>query len=113
MAKKEKNIVESKWEALKAESKSDNPNIQTIDMLSCDLLANLAEMSIRGMEMAGETPIDLMKDRVWWVIEKHGLLPEYKDEDEEPLFEIIDEWEKIEEEDFDIEIDEEHIYSQL
>ena len=111
MAKKEKNIVESKWEALKAESKSDNPNIQTIDMLSCDLLANLAEMSIRGMEMAGETPIDLMKDRVWWVIEKHGLLPEYKDEDDLLVddLDIEDDFYQTDDE-FDVEIDDSKFY---
>ena len=113
MAKKEKNIVTQKWLHLKKISKSDNPNIDKIDELSCDLIANLAELSIKGITEVGGTPIDLMKDRVWWVIEKHGLLPEYKDPDEEPLFEIRDEWETPEEEESQEEINEEDIYNQL
>lgn len=36
------------------------------------------------------------------VIERHGLLPEYKDEDEETLSEIVDNWGK-DEDDFDAE----------
>jgi hypothetical protein len=52
-----------------------------------------------------------MKDRVWWTIEKLGLLPEYKDEDE--IFDEIDDEEddyyKVEDE-FDTEIDDSKFY---
>jgi len=81
MAKKEKNIIEAKWLNLKAISKSDNPSIEQIDELTCDLLANLAELSVRGVEEIEGVSIDLYKDRVWWVVEKHGLLPEYRNMD--------------------------------
>jgi hypothetical protein len=113
MAKKEKNIVMEKWLHLKELSKSDNPNIDEIDELSCDLITNLAEMSMRGITEVDGIAIDLMKDRVWWVIQKHGLLPEYKDPDEEPLFEIKDDWETPEDDEFQEEINEEDIYNQL
>ena len=113
MVKKEKSIVGTNWLKLKEISKSDNPNIEKIDELSCVLIANLAELSIRGVEEIDGVPIDLMKDRVWWVIEKHGLLPEYKDPEEEDLFEILDEWEKYEEEEDSFELDDEEIYKGL
>lgn len=114
MAKKEKNIIEAKWLNLKAISKSDNPSIEQIDELTCDLLANLAELSVRGVEEIEGVSIDLYKDRVWWVVEKHGLLPEYKDEDVgDEIVEILDEWEKYED-DFDsFELNDEDIYSQI
>ena len=44
-------------------------------------------------------PIDIYKDRVWWVVEKIGLLPEYRNEEENIEEEIIDDWESYEEED--------------
>lgn len=112
MGKKDKNIIECKWISLKNESNSTNPNIETIDILSCDLLANLAEMSIRGIKEIDGKSIDLYKDRVWWAIERHGLLPEYNDE-EEVFEEIIDNWNKDDDEDEIGLIDEEEIYNQL
>jgi hypothetical protein len=55
--------------------------------------------------------IDTYKDRTWWTIEKLGLLPEYKDEDE--IFDDFDEDEddyyKVEDED-DFEIDDSKFY---
>ena len=111
MAKKEKNIIVAKWLNLKAISKSDNPSIEQIDELTCDLLANLAELSVRGVEEIEGVSIDLYKDRVWWVVEKHGLLPEYKDEDVgDEIVEILDEWEKYEDEFGDMEIDDSNFY---
>ncbi len=111
--KKEKSIIEKKWLKLKEISKSNNPSIEQIDELTCDLLANLAELSIRGVEEVGGISIDLMKDRTWWVVQKHGLLPEYKDPEEEGLFEIVDEWEKCDDGFGDMEIDDEEIYKGL
>ena len=44
------------------------------------------------------------------MVEKLGLLPEYRDEDEVEILEIIkDEWEKVES-DFDVEIDDSKFY---
>ena len=111
--KKKKNIIESKWLKLKELSKSDNPSIQQIDELSCDLLANLAELTVRGVKEVDGVSIDLMKDRTWWVIQKHGLLPEYKEEEEDPLIEILDNWEKYDDEFEEVEINEEDIYNNL
>jgi hypothetical protein len=54
----------------------------------------------------------LYKDRVWWIVEKAGLLPEYRDEeddlDEEGLDEE-DDYYKIEDE-YAIEIDDSKFY---
>jgi hypothetical protein len=108
--KKEKSIIEKKWLKLKEISKSPNPSTEQIDELTCDLLANLAELSIRGVEEVDGVSIDLMKDRTWWIIEKHGLLPEYKDPEEEGLFEIVDEWEKHDDDFEDTEIDDSVFY---
>jgi hypothetical protein len=108
--KKEKSIIEKKWLKLKEISKSPNPSIEQIDELTCDLLANLAELSIRGVQEVDGKNIDLYKDRTWWVVEKHGLLPEYKDPEEEGLFEIVDEWEKHDDDFEDTEIDDSTFY---
>jgi len=108
--KKEKSIIEEKWFKLKEISKSPNPPIEQIDELTCDLLANLAELSIRGVQEVDGKNIDLYKDRTWWVVEKHGLLPEYKDPEEEGLFEIVDEWEKHDDDFEDTEIDDSTFY---
>lgn len=115
MAKKEKNIIEAKWLNLKEISKSDNPDLEQIDLFSCDLLANLAELTVRNVTEIEGVSIDLYKDRVWWVIEKHGMLPEYKDEDEEDeIVEILDDWNSYDDEfENDFEIDEEEIYKGL
>ena len=34
MAKKQKNIIETKWLEIKAKSKVDNPNIEELDQLT-------------------------------------------------------------------------------
>jgi hypothetical protein len=53
-----------------------------------------------------------MKDRVWWIVEKAGLLPEYRDE--EDFIDVSDEEEeddyyKVEDE-YEIEIDDSKFY---
>jgi hypothetical protein len=53
--------------------------------------------------------IDLYKDRTWWLIEKLGLLPEYRDEDEEiEDVEIEDNYYSDDEE--EVEIDDSKFY---
>ena len=66
-------------------------NNYVIDAAGCLLLAD------------GDDEIDMYKDRVWWVVEKIGLLPEYKDEEDQIEEEIIDDWESYEEDDFNLE----------
>ena len=53
--------------------------------------------------------IDLYKDRVWWIVENAGLLPEYRDEEEDVVEEIKDDYYKVED-DFDYEIDDSKFY---
>ena len=55
--------------------------------------------------------IDLYKDRVWWIVEKAGLLPEYRDpeDDIEDLFDEEDDYYKVDD-DFDFEIDDSKFY---
>jgi hypothetical protein len=111
MAKKQKNIIETKWLEIKAKSKVDNPNIEELDHLTCQLIADLAELTEQGVTEIEGMSIDLYKDRVWWIVEKVGLLPEYRDEDE--IFDDFDEDEdnyyKVEDED-DFEIDDSKFY---
>ena len=85
MAKKEKNIIEKKWVIVKAKSKEPNYNLQELDYLTSDLIAHLAQLTDKGIMEIDGISIDMYKDRVWWVIEKIGLLPEYRDEDEDDV----------------------------
>jgi hypothetical protein len=111
MAKKQKNIIETKWLEIKAKSKVDNPNIEELDHLTCQLIADLAELTEQGVTEIEGMSIDLYKDRVWWIVEKVGLLPEYKDEDEvfDDFEEDEDNYYKVEDED-DFEIDDSKFY---
>ena len=95
MAKKQKNIIEKKWLIVKAKSKETDYDLKEIDELTSDLIAHLAQLTERGITEVDGVSIDLYKDRVWWVVEKVGLLPEYKDEEEEEE-EIIDDWDSYE-----------------
>jgi len=108
--KKEKSIIWSKWEIIKEKSKSKNYDLEELDHLTCDLITHLMLLTERGVKYVDGISINTYKDRVWWVIEKIGLLPEYRDEDEEDILEMIkDEWEKTEN-DFDVEIDDSKFY---
>jgi hypothetical protein len=64
-----------------------------------------------GVEEIEGVSIDLYKDRTWWLIEKLGLLPEYRDEDEDldELDEVEDTYYKDEDE-FEYEIDDSKFY---
>jgi hypothetical protein len=111
MAKKQKNIIETKWLEIKAKSKVDNPNIEELDHLTCQLIADLAELTEQGVTEIEGMSIDLYKDRVWWIVEKVGLLPEYRDEEEDfdEFEEDEDNYYKVEDED-DFEIDDSKFY---
>jgi hypothetical protein len=108
--KTEKSIIWCKWENIKEKSKSKDCNLEELDYLTCDLIAHLTVLTERGIKELDGIPINTYKDRVWWMVEKLGLLPEYRDEDEEEVLEIIkDEWEKVET-DFEVEVDDSKFY---
>lgn len=75
---------------------ANREEVEHFDNISGQLLIDLAEMTIDGM--GGDTIIegvklDLWKDRVWHLIERVGILPEYKDiaDDFEQMF-LNDNW---------------------
>ena len=107
--KKEKNIIETKWLELKAKSKVKDINIEEIDQLTSQLIVDLSDLTIAGVTEIEGVSIDLYKDRVWWIVENAGLLPEYRDEDEDIVDEIKDDYYKVED-DFDYEIDDSKFY---
>jgi hypothetical protein len=108
--KKERSIIWCKWENIKEKSKPKDCNLEELDYLTCDLIAHLTILTERGIKDLDGIPINTYKDRVWWMVEKLGLLPEYRDEDEEEVLEIIkDEWEKVET-DFEVEVDDSKFY---
>jgi len=111
MAKKEKHIIEIKFETLKAKFKANELTIDEIDNLTCELLLELALLTENGIKEINGTSVDLFKDRVWWIVEKAGLLPEYRDpEDEfEDIFDEEDDYYKVDD-DFDYEIDDSKFY---
>jgi hypothetical protein len=82
-----------------------------MDTLTCDLIAHLAQLTDNGFTEIEGVSIDLYKDRTFWLIEKLGLLPEYRDEDEDlnELDEVEDTYYK-DEDVFELEIDDSKFY---
>ena len=112
MAKKEKHIIEIKFLDLKTKFKADELTTEQIDDLTCELLLELALLTENGITEINGTSIDLFKDRVWWIVEKAGLLPEYRDEEDDlGDVEIEDDYYKVED-DFDFEIDDSKFYKE-
>jgi len=111
MAKKEKNIIETKFLNIKNKFKAGGYDIEEMDHLTCDLIAHLAQLTDNGVTDIEGVSIDLYKDRTWWLIEKLGLLPEYRDEDEDidEDIDIEDTYYKDEDE-FEVEIDDSKFY---
>ena len=109
MAKKEKNVIERKFMNIKTKFKAGDYDMVEMDGLTCDLIAHLAQLTQNGVEEIEGVSIDLYKDRTWWLIEKLGLLPEYRDEDEEVEdVEIEDNYYSDDEE--EVEIDDSKFY---
>jgi hypothetical protein len=110
MAKKEKHIIETKFLDLKTKFKNNELTINEIDNLTCELILELALLTENGITEINGTSIDLFKDRVWWIVEKAGLLPEYRDEEDDlGDVEIEDDYYKVED-DFEFEIDDSKFY---
>jgi len=109
MAKKEKNIIETKFQNIKSKFKAGDFDIDEMDTLTCDLIAHLSQLTDNGISEIEGVSIDLYKDRTWWLVEKLGLLPEYRDEDDEDDIEIEDNYYEVEEE-FEVEVDDSAFY---
>lgn len=108
MAKKEKNIIETKFQNIKSKFKAGDFDIDEMDALTCDLIAHLTQLTDNGISEVEGVSIDLYKDRTWWLVEKLGLLPEYRDEDEDED-EFNDNYYEVEEE-FEVEVDDSAFY---
>ena len=99
--------ITNQFLTLKNMFKDGVTNLEEFDYLSAKLLVDLTELTERGKKgddkIEGVT-LDLWKDRVWHLIERSGLLPEYKEtEDEvEEYEEEEDEWYKNDSEEFDL-----------
>jgi hypothetical protein len=109
MAKKEKNIIETKFQNIKSKFKAGDFDIDEMDTLTCDLIAHLTQLTDNGISEVEGVSIDLYKDRTWWLVEKLGLLPEYRDEDDEDDVEIEDNYYEVEEE-FEVEVNDSAFY---
>jgi hypothetical protein len=112
MAKKEKHTIEVKYLDLKTRFKAGTISIEEVDQITCELIAELAVLTTKNVTEINGTSIDLMKDRVWWIVEKAGLLPEYRDEEddiENEGFDEEDDYYKVEDE-YEIEIDDSKFY---
>jgi hypothetical protein len=87
--------ISNRFETIKQMYKNRNKvnfDIETFDLLSTDLINLLGECTMNGIGEIEGLHIDKWKDRVWNLIENAGLLPEYKEEDESEIVEIIDTW---------------------
>lgn len=112
MAKKEKHTIEVKYLDLKTRFKSGELSIEEVDQITCELIAELAVLTTRGITEINGVSIDLYKNRVWYIIELAGLLPEYRDEEDkfdEEIEEEEDDYYKVEDE-YEIEIDDNKFY---
>jgi hypothetical protein len=112
MAKKEKHTIEVKYLDLKTRFKAGTISIEEVDQITCELIAELAVLTTKNVTEINGTSIDLMKDRVWWIVEKAGLLPEYRDEEDdidEEGYDEEDDYYKVEDE-YVIEIDDSKFY---
>jgi len=110
MAKKEKNVIERKFMNIKTRVKSGDFDKEEIDGLTCDLIAHLAQLTLNGVTEVEGVPIDLYKDRTWWIVENIGLLPEYRGpKDEEEEGEIVDDYYSNDDE-IEVEIDDSKFY---
>jgi hypothetical protein len=108
MAKKQKHTIEVDFLDLKNKFKANQLTTEQVDQITCKLIAEMAVLTVNGINDINGVSIDLYKDRVWWIVEKAGLLPEYKDEEEDIENEIEDNY--YDEEEFSYEIDDSKFY---
>ena len=113
MAKKEKHTIEVRYLDLKTRFKSGDISIEEVDQITCELIAELVVLTTKGITEINGTSIDLYKDRVWWIVEKAGLLPEYRDDEDfidEEFDEEEDNYYNDDEFEYEIEIDDSKFY---
>jgi hypothetical protein len=112
MAKKKKHTIEVKFLDLKNKFKLNQLTTEQIDQITSELIAEMAVLTVKGFTEINGVPIDLYKDRVWWIVEKAGLLPEYRDEEDfvEDGLDEEDDYYKDNEDEFSIEIDDSKFY---
>lgn len=106
---KKTDTIKAQWLNIKTKHKSGNYDLNEMDKLTSELIAQLAVLTVKGFDEVDGTKVDTYKDRVWWVIEDIGLLPEYREEEEVKFKEVLDTWGK-EEEDFTYEVNDEEFY---
>jgi hypothetical protein len=99
--------ITNQFLTLKNMFKDGATNLEEFDYLSAKLLVDLTELTehgVKGDDKIEGVNLDLWKDRVWHLIERTGLLPEYKEtEDEvEEYEEEEDEWYKNDSNEFDL-----------
>jgi hypothetical protein len=111
MAKKEKHTIEIDFLDLKTRFKAGEMTTEEVDHATCKLIAELAVLTVNGVTEINGVSVDLYKDRVFWIVEKAGLLPPYRDEDDdiEDDFDEDDDYYKVDDED-DFEIDDSKFY---
>lgn len=76
--KPEKTFIEPKYNEIKEYFKSKKYDSEKLNTMCMELIDILGELTGRGMTEVDGLPIDLFKMRVWVVLEKAGLLPEFK-----------------------------------
>lgn len=101
--------IKAQWLNIKQKHKSGEFNLEEMDNLTSDFVAQLAFLTSKGFDEVDGIKVDTYKDRVWWVIEDIGLLPEYREEEEDKIKEILDTWNSSEDE-FEYEIDDSKFY---
>jgi hypothetical protein len=99
--------ITNQFLTLKNMFKDGVTNLEEFDYLSGKLLVDLTELTengVKGDEKIEGVKLDLWKDRVWHLIERIGLLPEYKETEEEveEYVEEDDEWYNDNSEEFDL-----------
>jgi hypothetical protein len=110
MAKKKKHTIEVKFLDLKNKFKLNQLTTEQIDQITSELIAEMAVLTVKGFTEINGVPIDLYKDRTWWIVENIGLLPEYRGpKDEEEEGEIVDDYYSNDDE-IEVEIDDSKFY---
>lgn len=93
---------------LKQMFKSGVKDIEVFENLSGQLIITLAELTGEGYsgdEIIEGVKLDLWKDRVWHLVERAGLLPEYKDEETQDFVSTLegDVWYQDDSKEFEVE----------
>ena len=99
--------ITNQFLTLKNMFKDGVTNLEEFDYLSAKLLVDLTELTehgVKGDDKIEGVNLDLWKDRVWHLIERTGLLPEYKETEDEvgEYEEEEDEWYKDNSSEFDL-----------